>query len=285
MLIEWLEALATPAAPGVRRLGYVRESVLLSSRARRCRRAWAAHQAATRTAILDAAAGLSGRAVVLGSGPLGDVPLAALAASFARVDLVDVVHPWRARRAARRHRNVVPVLADLTGGRWREGETAAGTETVRALCAGTDLVVSASVLSQLPIVPVDWFEARRLAVPPRLAADIVAAHLAALDGLAARVCLVTDVEQVEEDRAGVETDRTDLLHGVALPPADRAWDWDLAPFGEASRRRRLVHRVQAYPDWAAARRGIQPDGAGTAPSYSTGEVLSAACASPPSGAS
>ncbi|GJE44613.1 hypothetical protein F6X53_29755 [Methylobacterium soli] len=32
-----------------------------------------------------------------------------------------------------------------------------------------------------------------------------------------------------------------------------AWDWELAPFGEAERHRRLIHRLVAFRDWGAAR--------------------------------
>ncbi|AWN35371.1 hypothetical protein [Methylobacterium radiodurans] len=248
MLLDLALWLATPAPWRHRRLGYVRESVLLSARARRCRRVWAPHAAHTRAAVLAACADLPLRreAVVLGSGPLADVPLAELAAAFERVVLVDAVHPLSARLAARRFGHVRLVTADLTG---------AG-DPVGDLCGRADLTVSANLLTQLPVVPVDRHEAAGLPVPERLGAEIVAAHLAALGRLPGRVCLVTDTEQRTEDRAGRVTDRLDLLFGVSLPPAPLSWDWELAPFGEAERHRRLVHSVRAYPDWAAARDGL-----------------------------
>lgn len=247
MLLDLALWLATPAPWRHRRLGYVRESVLLSGRAWRCRRAWAPHAARSREAVLRACVDLARRreAVVLGSGPLADVPLRELAAAFERVVLVDAVHPLSARLAARRLGNVRLVTADLTG---------AG-DPVGALCGSADLTVSANLLTQLPVVPVDGYEARGLPVPERLGAEIVAAHLAALGRLAGRVCLVTDTEQREEDRAGRVTDRLDLLFGVRLPSAPLSWDWELAPFGETARHRRLVHSVRAYPDWAAAQGG------------------------------
>lgn len=247
MFLDLALWLATPAPWRHRRLGYVRESVLLSARARRCRRAWAPHAARARAAVLVACADLARRreVVVLGSGPLADVPLAELAVAFERVVLVDAVHPLSARRVARRFPQVRLVAADLTG---------AG-DPVGALCRGADLTVSANLLTQLPVVPVDRHETRGLPLPERLGAEIVAGHLAALGRLAGRVCLVTDTEQREEDRGGRVTGRLDLLFGVALPPPPLSWDWELAPFGEAARHRRLVHSVRAYPDWAAAALG------------------------------
>lgn len=242
MLVELLHLLVTPVSLAHRRRGYLRESVLLMSRGRRCRRAWAPHLAAARAAILEACDGLPQRrvAVVLGSGLLQDVPLAELAARFERVDLVDAVHLWPARFRARAHPNVRLITADLVLQPNRP-------EPLAALCGGdtVDFVVSANLLSQLPILPLD----RPGFVPPDLGSRIVRAHLDGLAGLRARVCLVTDVEQIEEDRAGQVIARLDLLHGVRLGRADRRWTWDLAPFGEATRHRRLIHRVEAFRDW------------------------------------
>ncbi|WP_348626820.1 hypothetical protein [Methylobacterium sp. CCH5-D2] len=152
MLLDLALWLATPAPWRHRRLGYVRESVLLSGRARRCRRAWAPHAARSREAVLAACADLPLRraAVVLGSGPLADVPLSQLAAGFERVLLVDAVHPLGARLAARRFPNVRLVTADLAG----------ADDPVGALCGGADLTVSANLLTQLPVVPMDRHEAR-----------------------------------------------------------------------------------------------------------------------------
>ncbi len=108
MLLAWALSLVNPAPLRLRRRGYVRQSGLLHARSRRCRAAWAPHLARARGVILAAAEATVGRgsAVVLGSGLLDDVPLDSLAKLFDRVTLVDAVHPWPARLAARRHGNV-----------------------------------------------------------------------------------------------------------------------------------------------------------------------------------
>jgi hypothetical protein len=242
VLIDLFHYLTTPAPWAHRRDGHLRESVLLRSRSRRCRAAWAPHLTRARALVAQACEGLPRMrtCIVLGSGLLDDIPLDHLAARFMEVRLVDAVHPWPTRWAVRGRPNVTLVTADLT----RAGAVLAqgGGETV-------DLVVSANLLSQLPILPV----ARVGASDPDLGGRIVRAHLDALARLSARVCLVTDVEQREEDRDGRVTDRLDLLHGEILPASDDAWTWELAPFGETARHRRLVHRVQGYRDWRAAR--------------------------------
>lgn len=253
MLLAWTLSVLNPAPLPLRRLGYVRQNGLLHARSRRCRAAWAPHLARARSVIAAAAEATRQRrhAVVLGSGLLDDVPLDALARLFDRVSLVDAVHPWPARLATRRYPSVALVTAEIGAG-------LAGTWA--DLCADADLIVSANLLSQIPLVPIDAHEARGHEAPPSLGAHLVATHLAALDTLAARVervCLITDTVQREEDRAGRTVDSADLLFGIAVPPAPETWDWEIAPFGEIGRRRRLIHRMHGYPDWKAARQPVR----------------------------
>ena len=264
MLGALFHRLTTPAPRDLRRLGYVGRSVALWSRSRRCRKAWSGHLARSRAFIADAMAGATHRreAVVRGSGLLDDVPLERLAASFERVVLIDAVHPWPARLAARRFANVALVSADLTSFADRLlGRSGSLPEPpVARLCADAGFVVSANLLSQLPLVPLSRLGAREDG--DALALRIVAAHLDALAALSACVCLIADVEQIEEDREGRELDRSDLLFGAAMPEPEARWTWELAPFGEVSRKYRLLHRVNAYADWTqradAVSRGIDP---------------------------
>ncbi|MBO1022202.1 hypothetical protein IPV08_19770 [Methylobacterium sp. SD274] len=253
MLIEAIHYLTTPASRAQRRLGYLSESVRLLSRSRRCRLAWADHLAAARSAIMQSCADLVRRrtAVILGSGLLDDVPLSYLAERFERVILVDMIHPWPARWMARRHANVSLQIVDLSGcANWLRGEGERHADPLAVFDSDDiDLVVSANLLSQLPILPVDWFESRGIPLPHGLGAEIVAMHLRGLAGLWAHVCLITDTEELTEDRDGRVIERFDLLHGVALPPSDHSWIWEIAPFGEIGRRRRQRHHVRAYCDW------------------------------------
>lgn len=261
MLLDLLRALATPAPAAQRRLGYRRDSIWLESRARRCRRAWAPHLDASRAVMRDAIAGCGwrGTAVVLGSGPLADVPLADLAQNFRRVVLVDAVHPLSARRAARAYPGVELLTADLSGAMALLTGAAPDLDPrLPPVCAEpeTGLVISANLLSQLPIRPVARLEGARRPFGPwtpdagdAFGARIVAGHLDALADLSAQVCLVTDLDEIEEDRQGHVHARHDLLYGVPLGAPERAWTWELAPFGETARDRRLLHRVVGFSDW------------------------------------
>ncbi len=162
MLLDLLHWVAQPASLTARRLGYAGDSVRLASRSRRCRAAWAPHLAAAQDAVRAAMRDLPRRdtVVVLGSGLLDDVPIDDLAATFRRVVLVDAVHPWRGRWRARRFANVSRLVHDLSGTRdllLGRGETFG--PMLPPLCREADLVVSANLLSQLPILPVARLEA------------------------------------------------------------------------------------------------------------------------------
>jgi hypothetical protein len=245
------------AGPG---LGFAADAVALWSRATRCRRAWADHEARCREVVRAAMADLPRRraAVVLGSGLCRDIPLEDLAAAFASVVLVDAVHLPPVRRRARRHHNIRFVTRDLTGAAdWLLGRAAGRVDPVADLVAdgSIDLVVSANLLSQLPL-PIEraFEEGRASAARADLADRVVGWHLADLARFRARVCLLTDVEclDVAAQPGAPVLARLDLLRGARLPPPDESWTWTVAPPGEVERGVALVHRVHAYRDLARA---------------------------------
>jgi hypothetical protein len=253
-----LYATAETTGP-MRRLGLVGDAVALWSRATRQRQAWAPHEARCHGIVDEATAGLARRntALVLGSGLLRDVPLAFLLERFERVILVDAVHLWPARWRSRDPR-VTRVVADLTGigvmlsaGRDRPDDVLGRFRADPTI----DFVLSANVLSQMPMAVERWTErhpgaATRL--PGDLARTIVASHLQDLAAFDARICLLTDTRHREIARDGTMLDETDLLRGETLPEPDDAWNWEVAPLGEVSRRAAHVHRVHGYRDFAAS---------------------------------
>ncbi|MFZ5812787.1 MAG: hypothetical protein ACOY4F_12135 [Thermodesulfobacteriota bacterium] len=209
-----------------------------------------------REVIVQAAKACPGRglAMVCGSGHLYDVPLEELAGMFGKVVLVDAVHPWRARRLARKYGDVRLVEADLTGllgeaSGWRKGIDARGivpaapTElTERA----PDLTVSANVLSQLALPVKKRLE--RLGCPEDAVLEvcrrITTAHLDWLWGLAGMRCLITDTVSRDVD-GGTVLEETDLLYGVEVPQGGEEWTWRLAPRPEAGRGFDRIRRVIA----------------------------------------
>ncbi|MBV8537621.1 MAG: hypothetical protein JO128_18640 [Alphaproteobacteria bacterium] len=268
MVLEWLEAALTPCPNELRDLGYRTELIAIGARYRRCRAAWADHLARSRRAVEHAIARAPGRdtAMVLGSGRLLDVPLAALAAAFRRVVLVDALHPLSARLSTRRYRNVELRSEDITGTiaplhRLQPGDALPPARSYAPLYeAGVDLVVSLNLLSQLGVLPAEWIE-RRLGQAASPAAEAFCVRVARthLDDLArcrASVCLIADVEWRHVDASGTLTEHDSSIFGVVPPTPAEEWLWNLAPAPESDPVLSEVRRViVAYDPGKAAAGG------------------------------
>ena len=243
-------------------MGYRRERVGIERRAAACAGSWRAHLQASRRLVTWAARCSAGgdTALVIGSGPLSDVPVEALSRSFRRVILADIIQPRELRRAVARFGNVEPVQLDVTGiarpvfdhvRRRRPGSPPVGAVD-HFLDRRIDLVVSANLLSQLALVPCAYLEAGPPTVPPGVlesfARAIVEAHLEWLGRFDARVVLITDVWREERGSDGAPR-RVDLLNGVRLPPWDLAWHWDIAPRGTVFDTIEVRHKVAGYADY------------------------------------
>lgn len=251
MLRELWEYLATPAPAVARRMGYLTETVALGARHRRQRRAWAPHVAACHAFIecAAAAADVRGRALVLGSGWLAEVPLPALASRFAHVVLADIIHPRPVRRLAARFPNVRLETLDVTG---TAAPLAAGTvpdPAAAVLPAGPfAFAVSCNLLSQLSILPLatleraGWGEEERR----RFAQSLIRAHLDRLRAAAPVAALYSDTAALWLDHGGRVVQRNSTLWDTPLPPADDEWPWDIAPAPEEHRTLSLRHCVNGW---------------------------------------
>ena len=261
MLQEALLWLAAQCHPTARRMGFLRASIGLQSRHRRCREAWAPHLHRSRDCLEQSAlqAPGDGTALVLGSGLLLDVPIEALSRHFREVLLVDVVHLPQVRWQVRGMRNVRLLEADLTGciealqaGASAPVAVEAATSAVRALGAPQlRWVASVNLLSQLHLLPVEWMQRRWPALSPRAleqwARGVERAHLEGVRALGVPGCVLADIEQFTRDAAGELIDYTDfssVLDSLGAP--DREWLWALA------------HRANCEAAPAASTWGVVP---------------------------
>ena len=257
MLGEWFTYLTTPCPRYLREMGYLRELVGIRSRYRRCRRPWANHLDNCGKLIIEAAGACKKRrrVVVLGSGFLFDIPLAQLSSLFDEVVLVDLVHPRAARRQARRYPNVrfvehdvtgvLPLLHTLVKG---GGEALPRPGLGGVPGDGADLVVSANLLSQLPLLPRKYLQRHGFSEGvDAFSRALVQCHLSDLAAFPGIACLITDVERLAlEDGEVVASE--DPLFGLPLPYRGREWIWNIAPRPEVDRHRDFRHRVLGVVD-------------------------------------
>lgn len=235
MIVEALVWATQRRAAGAAASGVAAEQAAIVARYLRCRTAWGPHLRRCRDVVLDGARRATDRrrAIVLGSGALLDIPLAALARLFGEVLLVDAVHPLHARLQALRLGNVALRTLSLVAPDARPP----AYRSWRAELPPADYVVASMLLSQLP--------------PPR-AADpdaqwrraLIAAALGDLTRGDETLCVITETARTVRPRHGPER-HEDPLAGVTPPPACADWDWELAPPGEGADGASVVLSVAA----------------------------------------
>lgn len=258
MILEAIQYAATRAFTPAPFHPYIRSSVSLWSRARRCAKDWAPHEENCKTFIRETVVGMKERrtAVVLGSGLLRDVPVELLARAFDTVVLVDLVHPASVRMwlKAKRLHNTRLIWRDLSGfDEVMAGNTPEPLGFLRQV-PYLDLVISADILSQIGVGATRKLAARGEAAKPDILSKLIAAHLDGLAGLPCKVALLTDTRLRATDSNGKLHEETDLLCGVPYPPAARQWNWPVVPFGEESRDYQVVHEVIATTEFGRLRR-------------------------------
>ncbi|MBC8267734.1 MAG: hypothetical protein H8E36_03210 [Rhodospirillaceae bacterium] len=246
MLYEFFQHLTTPCPRPVKDMGYLRELIGMQARYKRCQAAWQPHLHQCRNWICQAMQGSRGRVVVLGSGLLYDVPLQELSDHFDEVVLVDILHMPTVRKAIRPFSNVSLETRDITGfvEALHDGTSRTPPEAPDIAPGGADLVISLNVLSQLPILPMAFAGLEATVAP-----SLMQAHLEALQRSAAKICLISEVEQ-QLCLDGEVVEKDDPLAGVSIPQNLKVhtadWRWDFAPHPERHRRYDLVYRVEGY---------------------------------------
>lgn len=218
---------------------HVRDAVRYWSRGQRQARAWAPHLANTRGLIDTTIDDLQSRrtVVVLGCGPLFDLPLESLARTFTRVVLVDRAHLSVTGERVARYGNVEQIWRDLS-----PLSHPAALDFLNEV-TGLDWVISTGIVGEMA-----------LEAGGRHARTVVDHHLDGLAALPCPVTLIADLDYRVFNRHGVVLDTANLLFGRSVPRSGLRWKWEVAPFGEESRHTRRVHSVAAWPDWRNAGR-------------------------------
>jgi hypothetical protein len=270
MIAELALFLTTPISTKTTPRPDLFRAIGLWSRARRCKRAWADHEARTKAAIHAAIDATTSRrsVVVLGSGLLRDIPIERLSAMFRQVVLIDIVHLSSVRLTVlrKRLRNVRFETRDLSGYDQLIERRMVQVQTGQDDIGGRldplgflrripdlDLVLSVNLLSQIGVGVAARLKkpnGRDRFLPADAVAQIITAHFEGLASVSCRTCFVGDVSYVLTDRAGNVIDSHDLLFGVEPPFIDDEWNWTVAPFGEESADYERVHHVIAVQNVA-----------------------------------
>ncbi|NQU61050.1 MAG: hypothetical protein HQ512_07955 [Rhodospirillales bacterium] len=258
MLAEWFKHQLIPAPRHLKDMGYVKELIAIGARHRRCQDAWADHLGLCKKVILDAAKGIKpDKVTILGSGLLLDIPIDALSKTFGEVVLVDIFHMPEIKKCVKPMKNVRLEAIDVTGVVEATFEHALEGALPPAKAdagwlADSDLVVSANILSQLPLLPMDWVKDKGYGEEKTeaFARRIIDHHLELLGALPGRVCLLTEFERQIADGDEV-LQEIDPLFGARIPASGLKWIWNIAPRPEITRHIDLRFRMTGIPDLRA----------------------------------
>ena len=253
-------------------MGYARELKQLGYRKQRCSVEWQSHLERTKSLILEAADSCDkkDKVLIVGSGLLFDIPIAELSRRFREVILVDILHLWKVRALVGRFSNVRLEALDVTGivkkvyHSERLGCLPEVTNDIPKLFLGEelDLIVSANILSQLPVL-LNGFSSRWKSKPTSgqvrgFSSQLVLNHLDWLSAFGGRVCLISDLERLHCDGDKV-CSRERSLWGIELPEGGRKWEWNLAPRPEIVWNYDVRHLVIGYDNfpkqkWSSTRK-------------------------------
>lgn len=231
----------SPSLKEARAFGHLIESISLLSREKRCQKTWATHRAHCKHFIASELKNARhyNSVLVLGSGPLHEIPIELLARTFKKVVLVDIVH-LKATKATLTHFHHVEFIEhDIT-----EVESILLTRGLLAehvpekfLEDDWGLVLSVNVMSQLPIHFSAYIERK---MKNHFKKESIAAflkvltlnHLVYLKKFNTPILLITDVLTEYYDKHGVVIEADKNFSHISMPKNQDEWIWDVAPIPE-----------------------------------------------------
>ncbi|MGZ3788025.1 MAG: hypothetical protein ACXVLQ_05845 [Bacteriovorax sp.] len=255
MILELFTYFRATASKEAKAFGHLYESIAIKERERRCKPYWLAHRTSCKKFIKEAVAKARAhdRVLVLGSGPLHEIPLEDLASTFKRVDLADIVHLKETIEQYKHLKNVHFIQADIT-----ELESIIHKEKkiynkVPTLFQSEsyDLVISANLLSQLSYHLRNFLEKKASSKLSEEELDkfcyqVSLDHYRYITHFPCPVVLITDIEThligKNEELLEVQTPYINFK----LPTPQERWWWDVAPIPEYSKKVALKMKVAGF---------------------------------------
>jgi hypothetical protein len=221
--------------------GHLTESISLLSREKRCQKTWATHRASCKqfiTAELKNARHYDS-ILVLGPGPLHEIPIETLSKTFKRVVLVDIVHLKSTKKSVAHLTNVEFVEHEITEieEALRVHKKLSDKVPAKFLDLDWGLVLSVNVMSQLPL-HLETFIHKKLknrfteAQIQVFLKNVTQNHLNYLQSFHSNVILITDTQTFYYDKNEkiLQTDHN--YEHLSLPKPSEEWNWNVAPIPE-----------------------------------------------------
>lgn len=244
----------SPKLKEAKQLGHLVESISLLSREKRCQKAWLPHRTHCKSFIVEhlKKAKHQNSILILGSGPLHEIPIEELARTFKKVTLVDIVHLKSTRRALAHHSHINFIEHDITE---IESDLLKGKLVKKIpetfLDEDWGLVLSVNIMSQLPLHLESYIERK---LKGKFTQDEIDSYLEAvtsnhflyLKHFSSPVLLITDTITTYYDKkeSVLQTDHN-YTH-LKLPPSQEKWIWNVAPIPEFQKDIGIKMEVEAF---------------------------------------
>lgn len=262
MIREAFIYLLTPTTRLAKKYGFLYQSVSLEHRYERCKKQWIPHLKNCQDLFLDTVKKLPNKksVVVLGSAHLHEIPQHLLLQNFESITLVDVIHPLKHHWLAKRNPKVHLVTQDLSLCLDKLDEVKTLEELNQLVETlqhqslfhfDADLVISANILSQLALLPIEALEKKlkrglTLEEKDHFCTAFAELHLKNLGQCQGKKLVYADREVLYHDTKG------ELIYIGKYPVSFtgyhklKEWMWLLAPLKEASKDYSIEMKIEAY---------------------------------------
>lgn len=250
MITEIIQYLLENSSAHARKFGHLKESIAILNRQKRNQQAWEVHQQNCKNAIMNFCQKLKQHdaILILGSGPLHEIPIEFIQQHFRKVVLVDIVHLKSVKKFVKHFRNVELIEHDISEIEHflMEGKLQNQAPT-RFLNESFSGVISANLMSQIPLNLRKYIERNNLtnneSIIDHFCAKAYQDHFEYLKKFKCPSLIITDIETnlIDKNNHIIECEKP--LAVTILPKANREWIWDIAPKGEIDRELSLQMKV------------------------------------------
>lgn len=255
MITELISYITAKTTKEARAFGHLYEAISLVQREKRCSKYWLSHRTMCKQFIEKHAnlAKEKNSVLVLGSGPLHEIPLEFLSRTFNKVALVDVVHLPQVKKTWKHLSNVHFIESDVTE---IEKEMLKEKRPINKVPTAFlndhyDLVISANLLSQLSYHLRNFLEKNASPTCTEEELDtfsyqVTYNHFLYLKSFACPVILITDIETHLLNKNEELVQKESPYLNFAFPSAEEEWWWNLAPIPEYSKEIAIKMKVAAH---------------------------------------
>lgn len=225
-----------------KKFGHLKESIALLKRQKRCHLFWKTHQDHCKKLILETLSLVKkfDRILIIGSGPLHEIPIEEISKKFKEVILVDIVHLKVTKNKYRHLSNLHFVEHDITeleNDLIKEKKLLNKTPN-KFLDEEFDFVISANLLSQLAIHLKKFINKNHIESDEnkidQFCFDLTKNHVDYLTKFNCIKLLITDIETyLDYPQKNLREIETPYIN-FSLPKEVDSWIWNIAPIPELS---------------------------------------------------